>query len=126
MDVDQQSIDCSLARRGCKVLGIEQFHIAHDRGSSHGQSRLIRQAYFEHPDYVPLVRRAYDLWYELEAACGKQLFHRTGLFMAGDPQGMLIQGVRRAAHVHDVDIEEVTHDGALRRFPGAEKRLART
>ena len=56
-----------LAQRGLRVLGLEQFPPAHDRGSSHGRTRVIRQAYFEHPDYVPLVLRAYELWRELEA-----------------------------------------------------------
>ena len=59
-----------LARRGSRVLGIEQFGIAHDRGSSHGQTRIIRKAYFEHPDYVPLLHRAYELWHELEREAG--------------------------------------------------------
>ena len=57
---------CHLAKRGLRVLGLEQFTPAHDRGSSHGLSRMIRQAYFEHPAYVPLVLRAYELWRDLE------------------------------------------------------------
>src|SRR5262245_17330109 len=60
-----------LARRGARVLGIEQFGVAHDRGSSHGQTRIIRKAYFEHPDYVPLLERAYELWRELEQESGR-------------------------------------------------------
>ena len=59
-----------LARRGARVLGLEQFGVAHDRGSSHARTRVIRQAYFEGPDYVPLLFRAYDLWHELERAAG--------------------------------------------------------
>ena len=55
-----------LAARGVHVLGLDRFPLAHDRGSSHGQTRLIRQAYFEHPDYVPLLLRAYALWRDLE------------------------------------------------------------
>ncbi len=107
-----------LARRGCKVLGIEQFGVAHDRGSSHGGSRLIRRAYFEHPDYVPLVSSACSLWRELEEASGKKLFHRTGLFLAGHSPGVLIDGVRKAAKVHDLDIQTVSATDAARRFPG--------
>ena len=61
-----------LARRGRKVLGLEQFPLVHDRGSSHGQSRIIRTAYHEHPNYVPLVRRAFERWYELERLRGVQ------------------------------------------------------
>lgn len=107
-----------LARRGCKVLGIEQFGIAHDRGSSHGGSRLIRRAYFEHPDYVPLVSRAYALWDELEAASATKLFHRTGLYLAGQQPGAMIDGVLRAAAAHQLDIETVSHADSVRRFPG--------
>src|SRR6478672_12311899 len=66
-----------LARRGMKVLGIDQFPGGHDRGSSHGRTRVIRQAYFEHPDYVPLLLRAYELWKELSDASGKQLYHEV-------------------------------------------------
>ena len=62
-----------LAMRGAKVLALEQFDIPHDLGSSHGLSRIIRLAYWEHPDYVPLVRRAYDLWRELETAANESL-----------------------------------------------------
>ena len=58
------------ARRGAKVLGLDRFPPAHDRGSSHGQTRLIRQAYFEHPDYVPLLLRAYELWETLQSEFG--------------------------------------------------------
>ena len=107
-----------LARRGCRVLGIEQFGLAHDRGSSHGGSRLIRRAYFEHPDYVPLVSRAYILWRELEEACAKKLFHHTGLFLAGHQPGVLIDGVLQAANAHDLAIETVSATDAARRFPG--------
>ena len=53
-----------------RVLGLEQFDIAHDKGSSHGLSRMIRLAYWEHPSYVPLLRRAYELWRDLEGATG--------------------------------------------------------
>ena len=62
-----------LADRGARVLGIDQFEPGHDRGSSHGQTRVIRQAYFEHPDYVPLLRRAHDLWFELEQRQSRRL-----------------------------------------------------
>ena len=106
-----------LARRGHKVLGLDQFGEAHDRGSSHGGSRLIRRAYFEHPDYVPRVSRAYELWKELEEACGRSLFHRTGLFLAGDRPGPVIDGVLRASHAHHLKIELLSHDQAKSRFP---------
>src|SRR5438128_2237939 len=76
-----------LARRGQRVLGLDRFGLAHDRGSSHGRSRIIRKAYFEHPDYVPLLHHAYELWAELEGAAGRTLFHRTGLLLAGPANG---------------------------------------
>jgi len=76
-----------LARRGLNVLGIEQFGIAHDRGSSHGETRIIRKAYFEHPNYIPLLQRAYELWRELEQESGKRLFNPCGLMVAGPPAG---------------------------------------
>ena len=68
-----------LARRGKRVLGLEQYELLHQRGSSHGHSRIIRLAYHEHPDYVPLLRRSYELWHELEAAAGEQLLVTTGM-----------------------------------------------
>ena len=72
-----------LARRGQRVLGLEQFEPGHTRGSSHGETRIIREAYFEHPVYVPLVQRAYALWRELEEASGAALYLRTGGLMIG-------------------------------------------
>jgi len=67
------------------VLGLERFGRAHDRGSSHGQTRIIRKAYFEHADYVPLLRRAYQLWREMEIAAGEPLLIRTGGFAGLTP-----------------------------------------
>ncbi len=107
-----------LAGRGLSVLGIEQFDLAHDRGSSHGHTRLIRKSYFEHPDYVPLVHRAYDFWKELEDESGDKLFHRTGLLLAGPPRGAVVAGVRRAAREHNLDIEEMAPSEVDHRFAG--------
>src|SRR6187431_1043650 len=73
-----------LARRGKRVLGLERFDVPHEHGSSHGLTRIIRLAYFEHPDYVPLMRRAYELWRELQAEAGEQLLHVTGIVEAGE------------------------------------------
>jgi len=67
------------ARRGTRVLGLEQFSLGHNRGSSHGESRIIRKAYFEHPSYVPLLHRAYELWHQLESSLGRSLLKPTGL-----------------------------------------------
>ena len=89
-----------LARRGVRVLGLERFAPGHDRGSSHGETRIFRLGYFEHPSYVPLVRRAHALWRELEAAAGRPLLHVTGIAEIGPPDGVLVRGtlaVRAAA-----------------------------
>ena len=72
-----------LAQAGLRVLGIEQFDLVHDRGSSHGHTRVIRQAYFEHPDYVPLLLAAYEQWRALEDASGDSLLHQIGLVEIG-------------------------------------------
>src|SRR4051812_5240584 len=79
-----------LARRGVRVLGLEQFAIPHALGSSHGASRMIRMAYYEHPDYVPLLRRAYVLWHELESETEQTLLHLTGGLYLGPRDGPLV------------------------------------
>jgi len=107
-----------LARRGLDVLGIEQFHLGHDRGSSHGATRLIRKAYFEHPDYVPLLHDAYRLWRELEADARQRLFERVGLLLIGGAAGAVIGGVRTAGRIHALPFEELSAAEATRRFPG--------
>jgi len=106
-----------LARRGARVVALERFGRAHDRGSSHGRTRIIRQAYFEHPDYVPLLRRGYEIWSELEQARGQRLFHRTGLIEIGRPDGALIPGVLEAARRHGLEVDELSPAEARRRFP---------
>ena len=107
-----------LARRGASVLGIEQFGVAHDRGSSHGETRIIRKAYFEHPDYVPLLHRAYELWHELEHETGRQLLHPVGLFIAGAPDCESVAGTLRAAELHNLPLERLDPAAAQMRFPG--------
>jgi sarcosine oxidase len=106
------------AQRGVRVLGIDRFTPPHDRGSSHGDTRLIRQAYFEHPDYVPLVQRAFDLWRDLERRSGQSLYHETGLLQVGPPAGEVVSGVRESARRHALDIENLSAREATRRFPG--------
>jgi sarcosine oxidase len=105
-----------LAARGTKVLGIDRFPPGHDRGSSHGQTRIIRQAYFEHPDYVPLVLRSYQLWRELEACRGGRLLHQVGLVQVGPPQGEVISGVLRSAAQHHLSVEKLTARQVERRW----------
>ncbi len=107
-----------LAAGGTRVLGIDQYPPAHDFGSSHGRTRIIRQAYFEHPSYVPLLRRAYQLWDDAEQRGGTKLFHRTGLVEIGPPDGIVIPGVLRSAADHDLPIQRMTPLEVSRRWPG--------
>ena len=86
-----------LARRGAKVLGIERFERGHAKGSFVGRSRIIRLAYFEHPDYVPLLRRAWDRWLELERETGERLLHPTGGLYAGAAGSEVVEGSLRSA-----------------------------
>src|SRR6266481_3501682 len=81
-----------LAASGRRVLGLDRFQPPHDLGSSHGRTRIIREAYFEHPLYVPLVQRAYELWAALEKKSGRELLVRTGGLMIGLPDGVLVSG----------------------------------
>src|SRR5215469_2882070 len=81
-----------LARRGQKVLGLERFDIPNAMGSSHGISRIIRLPYYEDPRYVPLLKRAYELWREIEAAAGERLLVTTGSIDASPEDGQLFQG----------------------------------
>ncbi len=106
-----------LARRGRRALGLEQFAPGHDRGSSTGQTRVIRKAYYEHPDYVPLLRRAYERWYDLEQRCGRRLFVECGCLSIGPPDGELVPGVRRAADEHGLPVEALSAAELRRRFP---------
>src|SRR5580704_18617272 len=107
-----------LARRGLRVLGIDRFSPGHDRGSSHGHTRLIRQAYFEHPNYVPMVVRAFQLWHELEQCAGEQLYDQVGLLQIGTPTGEVLRGVRASARSHGLEIEELSKREAESRFKG--------
>ena len=105
------------AAAGMRVLGIDQFQAAHDKGSSHGQTRVIRQAYFEDPAYVPLLRRSYDLWDRLIHR-GRQLFVRSGLVEIGPGDGVVISGVRRSAKEHNLAVEELAIEDLRDRWPG--------
>jgi monomeric sarcosine oxidase len=107
-----------LAKRGAKVLGIDRFAGGHDRGSSHGQTRVIRQAYFEHPDYVPLLLRAYELWRELEAETGVDLLRQVGLLQVGPPEGAVVRGVLQSAKLHGLAVDSLTAEETERRFSG--------
>lgn len=113
-----------LARRGLRVLGIEPNGIAHDRGSSHGVTRILRKAYFEHPDYVPLLHTAYRLWDELEREWGRRLLHRVGLLIGGPWEGAIVGGVLRSMRAHGLDIEELSPAEASQRFPAFHSRAS--
>ena len=106
-----------LASRGLRVLGLERFDVPHDLGSSHGVNRIIRLAYFEHTSYVPLVRRAYERWRELESASGEQLLHITGSVDTGREKGRVFPGSLRSCLEHDLPHELLTSADLARRFP---------
>ncbi len=105
------------ASRGRRVLGIEQFQPAHANGSSHGRSRVIRLAYFEDPAYVPLLRRAYELWRRLETDTGRRLLQITGGLMIGAPDSDVVSGSLRSAREHDLAHEMLDAAEIHRRFP---------
>lgn len=106
-----------LARRGVRVLGLEKFTPAHDRGSSHGGSRIIRQSYFEDPAYVPLLLRAYELWEELHQATGREVYRLTGGVFVGPPDCLTVAGSERAARQWSLPHEMLDAGELRRRFP---------
>lgn len=111
-----------LARRGKRVLGLEQFDLPHELGSHHGHSRMIRQSYYEHPDYVPLLQRGYQLWDELNELCGnkdpgQRIFHRTGGLYLGPRDGAIVPGALAAAREHGLDYQLLEAREVEQRFP---------
>ncbi len=97
-----------LSSRGCNVLGLEQFPgVPHENGSHSGQSRIIRKAYFEHKDYVPLLKRAYHLWDSFQTTTNERLYFRTGLLYAGPVSHDVIKGVKEAADSYDIELNPV-------------------
>jgi sarcosine oxidase len=107
-----------LARRGLRVLGLERYDLVHEYGSSHGLTRIIRLAYWEHPTYVALLRRSYELWRELEGLAGEQLLHITGSVDAGPAGGSIFGGALRSSRLHGLPHEVMNGDELHRRFPG--------
>ena len=107
-----------LARRGATVLGLDAHPRGHALGSSHGKSRIIREAYHETPQYVPLVQRAYALWRELEAAQGSQLLTITGGLNLGRPDGQLVDGAIRSATLHGLPYQCLSAAEVAACFPG--------
>ncbi len=106
-----------LAKRGLKVLGLEQFDVPHARGAGHGHSRVIRMAYFEHPDYVPLLKRAYANWRTIEQDSGAAILHVTGGVYMGKPKSELIEGSLRAQKQYNIDHAELTHAQLADQYP---------
>lgn len=106
-----------LAQRGKRVLGIEQFTSPHDRGSSHGGSRIIRQAYWEGAEYIPLVSRAFELWRRLERDAGADLLQITGAIVIGASDGELVTRTIAAAQRYTIPIEVLDVAEAGSRFP---------
>lgn len=106
-----------LAQRGHHVLGLDRFSPPHAMGSSHGRSRIIREAYFEDPRYVPLVQRAYQCWADLEVTSGATIFRQTGGLMLGPPNGELVRGARLSAEMHALSHELLDATEVARRFP---------
>jgi sarcosine oxidase len=107
-----------VARRGQRVLGLERYDIPHELGSSHGVNRIIRLAYFEHPSYVPLLRRAYELWRELERTTGERLLYITGSVDAGAPDSRTVAGSLRSCQIHQLPHEVLDGTELNTRFPG--------
>jgi len=106
-----------LARAGATVLGLDRFAPPHDRGSSHGGTRIYRQAYYEAPEYVPLAVRALELWRALERDSGTTLFAKTGGLTIGAEDSELVSGALRSAKLHGISHETLTASEASGRFP---------
>ena len=106
-----------LAKRGARVLGLDQFAVPHSLGSSHGLTRIIRLAYYEDLSYVPLLRRAYERWRRLEQDAGEPLLHITGGLDIGAADSGLIRGSLAACAAHDIEHELLTATEAMARFP---------
>jgi sarcosine oxidase len=106
-----------LAKKGLRVLGLEKYSMNHDYGSSHGRTRIIRTAYFEHPSYVPLVQRASELWFALQAEAEMNLIKMTGGLMLGKPASRLVSGTLRSVKEHDLQHEVLEPKEIVDRFP---------
>ena len=106
-----------LARKGASVLGLDRYAPPHTLGSSHGETRIIREAYFEHPSYVPIIQRAYELWEQLEEESGRKLFLQSGGVMVGPPDCALVTGAELSARTHHLPYERLTPAEVTERFP---------
>jgi sarcosine oxidase len=111
------AIAAHCAARGASVIGLERFDPAHDRGSSHGKSRMIRQAYFEDAAYVALVLRSYELWRELEQKTAEQLLRITGVLSVGEEGSEVISGTKHSAAEHGLRLETLSRKQLQDRYP---------
>ncbi len=107
-----------LASRGLRTLGLEQYDIPNDQGSSHGVNRVFRLAYYEDPSYVPLMIRARELWLELERHSTSQLVHVTGSVDAGPPDSAVFEGSVESCRIHQLEHDVLDSAALSRRFPG--------
>lgn len=107
-----------LARRGRRVLGLERFDIPNDMGAHHGFTRIIRLPYYEHPSYVMLLKRAYELWREMETAYGQQVLHTYGSLDIGPADSWVFKGALRSAMEYELEHEVLTGLELAQRFPG--------
>ena len=105
-----------LAKRGAKTLGLERFQLNHVNGSSHGRTRIIRAIYYEHPSYMPLLKRAYPLWRELQGEYGKELLLQTGGLMIGPREGKLVSNVIDNAETHKLPYELLSRNEVTKRY----------
>ena len=105
------------ARAGLSVVGFDRWVPPHAMGSTHGFTRAIRQAYYEDPRYVPLARRAWELWHELAGEAGRELILSTGALYVGPPDGELVAGSSASAAQHGLPHEKLTPGQVRSRFP---------
>ena len=112
----------ALAQRGARAVAFDQYSPPHASGSTHGHTRIIREAYYEHPLYVPLVRRAYERWEELEREAGTALLVRTGGVMVGPESGPLVQGALASVQTHEIPHELLDARTLTERFPAYRAR----
>jgi sarcosine oxidase len=111
-----------LAKRGAKVVAFDRLSPPHHMGSTHGHTRIIREAYYEHPLYVPLVRRAYELWSDLERECGEKLFTQTGGLWVGPEKGDLVKGALESVRTHHIAHDLLVASEISKRFPAYRAR----
>lgn len=106
-----------LAKKGVDVLGLDQFEPPHTNGSHSGQSRIVRKAYFEHPDYVPLLLRSFEKWHEMEQISGNQLLHQNGFLYMGKPNHEVMTGLKNSAALHHLPLQSFTTETCKSAYP---------